>query len=215
MADNTSLQTFVHAALSRGQSKDAVSRALAQAGWSGEDVASALREYADVDFPIPVPKPRPSLTARDAFTYLVMFAALYVAAFGLGQLLYGLIDLGFPAPEHNEWRRDWVAQSIRWAIAMLAVGGPVFVLMVRSNERAVRRNPAMRTSPVRRWLTYLTLAIVSGVLIGDAITLIYRFLSGDFTIRFGLKALTLAGISGGVFLHYLRDLRRDEQDAPS
>jgi hypothetical protein len=215
MADNTSLQRFVHEALGRGQSKGAVSKVLAEAGWSKEDIASALREYADVDFPLPVPRPRPSLTARDAFTYLVMFAALYVAAFGLGQLLYGLIDVGFPAPERNEWWSNRVTQSIRWAIAMLAVGGPVFVLMVRANERSVARYPAMRTSPVRRWLTYLTLAVASALLIGDAITLIYRFLSGDFTIRFGLKALTLAGISGGVFLHYLRDLRRDEEEAPS
>ena len=155
---------------------------------------------------------RASLTARDAFMYLVMFVALYVAAYGLGQLLYGLINTALPDPTRPDWWHDRVAESIRWAIAMIVVGGPVFFLMVRANERTIARHPAMRTSPVRRWLTYLTLVVAAGILIGDAITSIYTLLSGDLTTRFVLKALVLAGIAGGVFLHYLRDLRRDEED---
>ncbi len=145
--------------------------------------------------------------------YLVMFVALYVAAFGLGQLLYGLIDTAFPDTARPEWWSTRVAESIRWAIAMLVVGGPVFFLMVRANERSFAKHPAMRTSPVRRWLTYLTLVVAAGILIGDAITSIYRLLSGDLTTRFALKALVLAGIAGGIFVHYLRDLRRDEEGA--
>jgi len=212
MADNKALQFFVHEALSRGQSRKAVEAALIEAGWSESDVSSALQDYAEIDFPVPVPRPRPSLTARDAFHYLVLFGSLYVAAFGLGELLYGLINSAFPDPAWNDTWDDRIATAIRWAIAKLVVASPIFLLMVRSNAKALVRYPAMRTSPVRRWLTYLTLAIVSGILIGDAITLLYRVLSGELTVRFGLKALALAAISGGIFFHYMRDLKRDERE---
>ena len=65
---------------------------------------------------------------------------------------------------------------------------------------------------MRRWLTYLTLAIAAGVLIGDSTNLVYSLLGGEVTARFLLKALTIGSISGTVFVYYLRDLRRDEKE---
>lgn len=215
MAENRDLETFVRDALSKGASRTQVSDALAEAGWAGTDIKAALRGFADIDFPVPVPRPQPSLSARDAFQYLVLFGTLYIAAWGLGQLLYQLINVAFPDPAWNEFRTDYTAQAIRWSIAALVVSTPIFVYMARSNAAALARFPAMRSSPIRRWFTYLTLAIAASILIGDAITVLYRLLSGELTVRFVLKALTLGGISGAIFYHYLGDLRRDEtEDQP-
>jgi hypothetical protein len=52
-------------------------------------------------------------------------------------------------------------------------------------------------------LTYLTLSVASGILIGDFITLVYYLLSGELTIRFILKVLTVAAIAGGAFAYHL------------
>ena len=82
--------------------------------------------------------------------------------------------------------------------------------MVR-NARAIRQDPSKRGSKVRRWLTYLTLTIASGILIGDFITLVYNVLSGELSVRFILKVATVAGIAGGVFLYYLGDVKADEK----
>ena len=65
---------------------------------------------------------------------------------------------------------------------------------------------------MRRWLTYLTLAIAAGILIGDSTTLVYNVLDGEVAVRFLLKVLTTGGIAGAVFTYYLRDLRRDEKE---
>jgi hypothetical protein len=46
--------------------------------------------------------------------------------------------------------------------------------------------------------------------IRDATTVVYNLLSGEATVRFILKALTIGAISGTIFTYYLRDLRRDE-----
>ena len=82
----------------------------------------------------------------------------------------------------------------------------------RANSRAIALAPLKRTSPIRQWLTYLTLAIAAAVLIGDATTLVYNLLDGDVAIRFLLRVLTIGGIAGTAFVYFLTDLRRDEKE---
>jgi hypothetical protein len=76
----------------------------------------------------------------------------------------------------------------------------------------IQRNPFKRLSPARRWLTYLTLFIASGTLLGDTTTLIFNLLGGDLTIRFTLKVLVVAAIAGSAFTYYLLDLRKEESE---
>ena len=212
MAVNEDLTGFVREALNRGLPRDDIRAALSQADWSNEEVQAALHTFAAVDFAIPVPRKRPSLSAREAFEYLILFGALYLNAFSLGRLLFQFINLGFPDPLWSQPRIDAIPQAIRWSIATLMVATPVFLYSARVNSKALAKSPLMRLSPVRRWLTYLTLAIAAGVLAGDSINLVYNVLSGEVTFRFLLKALTIGGISGTVYFYYLSDLRRDEQE---
>src|SRR5262245_25298508 len=96
MAVSDELLGFVRDALARGFSRPQVDDALRQAGWSREQIEGALAAFAPVDFPIPVPRPRPSLSAREAFMYLLLFTTLYVVAFSLGSLLFVFINRAFP-----------------------------------------------------------------------------------------------------------------------
>ena len=210
MAVNEDLTGFIREALNRGLPRDDIRGALSQADWPADEVETALRGFADVDLPLAVPRPRPSLSAREAFLYLVLVGTLYVSAYSLGTLLFQLINLGFTDPA---WSQDFVAgipERIRWAIASLVVAAPVFLYTAWTVGREVAGSPLKRISPVRRWLTYLTLAIAVSVIIGDATAVVYNLLSGETTARFVLKALTIGGISGAIFVYYLRDLRRDE-----
>ena len=50
-------------------------------------------------------------------------------------------------------------------------------------------------------------------MIGDLVVLIHGFLSGDLTIRVGLKILTVGAIAGTIFLYYLGAAARDEREA--
>ena len=81
MAVSDDLVGFVRDALARGLFRPQVEDALRQAGWNREQVTGALGAFATVEFPIPVPRPRPSLSAREAFMYLLLFTTLYVVAF--------------------------------------------------------------------------------------------------------------------------------------
>jgi hypothetical protein len=210
MAISEDLNGFIREALNRGLGRDEIRGALSQAGWPENEVETALRGFAAVDFPLAVPRPRPSLSAREAFLYLVLFGTLYVSAYSLGTLLFQLINLGFPDLSWSQAQLDAIPQITRWAIASLVVASPVFLYTAWTVGREVAGSPLKRISPVRPWLTYLTLAIAVSVIIGDATTVVYNLLSGEATTRFILKALTIGAISGAIFTYYLQDLRRDE-----
>jgi len=213
MAVNEQLTGFIREALNLGLPRDDIRGVLGQADWLDEEVEAALRSFAAVDFPIAVPRPRPSLSAREAFQYLVLFGTLYLSAYSLGSLLFQFINLAFPDPLWSQNEIDAIPEAIRWAVASLVVATPVFLYAARTISREIALSPLKRTSPVRRWLTYLTLAIAAGILIGDSTNLVYSLLGGEVTARFLLKALTIGSLAGTVFVYYLRDLRRDEKEA--
>jgi hypothetical protein len=209
MAIPDELSEFVKAALSRSVPRVQIETALRSAGWTDDQVRGGLAAFADVDFPIPVPRARPSLDARDAFMYLVLFSTLYVSAYHLGSLLFDIINTVLPDAAESEIHR-YARYSMRWSIASLIVAFPVFAYMSWLVGRDLAADPNKRHSKVRRWLTYLTLFVAAGVLIGDVISLVYNLLGGEVTTRFLLKVLVVGFIAGTIFWYYLSDLRREE-----
>jgi hypothetical protein len=202
------LESFVKESLQSGKTRAEIAKALANAAWPDAQIANALDAYADITFLIPVPKPRPSLTAREAFLYLVMFSTLYFAAWNLGNLLFIFIDRAFPESNAS----FYLGEMQRWSTAAVIIGFPVFLLLARYIGKQIELNPFKRLSPARRWLTYLTLFLASVTLLGDITTLIYNLLGGDLTIRFVLKILVVALIAGSCFTYYLLDLRKEERE---
>lgn len=141
---------------------------------------------------------------------MVLFATLYFSAWHLGSLAFDLINRAWPDVAVDGNYGGSPDSSIRFSIAALLIAFPVFVFVARRVARDVARHPINRLSPVRRWLTYLTLFIATTVLVGDMTTLLYHLLGGEITLRFVLKVGVVASIAGGIFGWYLWDLRREE-----
>jgi len=205
MTDQERLDSFVREALAAGRSRQDIEVVLRDAGWSGGAIEEALGRYADLAFALPVPKPALSTSPREAFLYLVAFATLYLSAWHFGSLLFQFIDMLWPDPAESAWRGDFARGRIRWAVAVLLVALPVFMLVTRQILREL--DPA-RAGGVGRWLTWLTLFIATLVLLGNVATLIYNLLGGALTLRFLLKVLLVGLIAGGIFGFYLWQLRR-------
>jgi len=204
------LETFVKESLQKGCSKKDIAQALEGAGWPIAQINSSIEAYADIAFPIAVPKPRPSLSARDAFLYLVLFSTLYYGSWHLGSLLFSFIDKAYPNPTDSYYPSIW--DSRRWSTAAIIIAFPVFFYLSYYIGVQIKKNPLKRLSPIRRWLTYITLFIAAVTLLGDTTTLVFNLLGGDLTIRFILKILTVAIISGTGFVYYLLDLRKEERE---
>lgn len=202
------LQYFVKESLERGQSRKSVKDVLRKAGWPLDEISTALDTYAEVDFPVPVPRRKPYLSAREAFMYLVMFLTLYISAISFGTLLFQFINKWYPDPLLYLTPN---ISAIREAASSLIIAYPVFLFVALRLERAIRKDPEKRTSKIRKWLTYVTLFIAAGVIIGDLITLVSNLLRGDLTTPFVLKVLVVGAIAGTIFGYYLLDLRTEEK----
>jgi Domain of unknown function (DUF5671) len=211
MASRTQeLEAFVREALLRGLARPDVEQAMLQAGWTADQARSALGAFADVPFSVPVPRPRPSLSAAEAFGYLLMFTTLYISAYHLGSLFFDFINKAFPDPAAR-FEEQWTMDSMRWSTASLVIAFPIFLFISHHIHSAISKDPVKRLSPVRRWLTYLTLFIAASILIGDLTTLVYNVLGGELTIRFVLKVVTVGVIAGTIFGYYLRHVRQEER----
>lgn len=206
------LQQFVREAISRKIPRNEIRKALDDAKWEEDEIDTALALYADVDFPVPVPKRKPYMSAREAFIYLVLFMTLYISAFSFGSLLFDFINRAFP-DVLNSYGYYYNDSGLRMSVASLIVAFPVFFWLSSMMQKAISKDPEKKASKIRKWLTYLTLFITAGVIIGDLIALLFNLLGGEITVRFTLKVMVILLIAGLIFGYYLWDLKKDEKQS--
>ncbi|MEM7661266.1 MAG: DUF5671 domain-containing protein [Pseudomonadota bacterium] len=204
------LQSFVKESLEKGEDRAAIKSALITAGWRDKEITAALSDFADVSFPVAVPKPTPYLSAREAFFYLFFFILLGIVSVSLGGLLFSIIDILIPDGLES-WRANRAKEGVRSGIAGLAIALPLFIWIGRILQVGRRNNPQMQRSRIRKWLTYISLVIAGCALVGDGISLLTSFLSGDATLRFVLKSVVVAAIAGGIFVYFIRDAEQGDE----
>lgn len=201
------LSDFVDRALQNGASREDIRKVLGEAGWSEDQVRDALDAYADIPFVAPVPRYKREASAREAFLYIVYFGLLGALASYLGGLAFGFVDVTF-ADSLFSVTNNRRADGLRWSVAVLLVGSPIFYVLGSFLAKQRRAEPERRASRVRAWLTYIAMIFAAMALIGDFIAVVYTFLSGEIGLRFALKAAVVAIIAGAVLITNLRDAER-------
>lgn len=207
----TTIHDFVKEALGKGESREKIKQVLTKAGWDTDEITNALAAYADIPFSVPVPKRKPYISAQEAFMYLLLFLTLYISAISFGTLLFQFINHWLPNPVQDGYGTSYQLDTIRRSTASIIIAYPLFIWLTYRLRNAMKQNPEKRSSKIRKWLTYITLFITAGIIIGDLIMLVFNLLSGDFTLRFILKVLTVGGIAGLIFGYYLWDMKRDHE----
>lgn len=148
---------------------------------------------------------------RDVFLHFLSILALYISAGGFIALLFQYINVFLPDPlDHYSYQN--IAGSIRWAMASLIIVFPVYVLVSWLLNKDYFLNPEKRELKIRKWLVYFTLFVTAIAIISDLVALVYKFLGGDLTARFLLKAAVVLLVAGAVFGYYLGDLRKKFAD---
>lgn len=197
----SALSVFVKKALASGASIAAIERDLFAAGWSKRQVSSALGEFSPAGLGAQTPKPKPEFRVRETVLYITMFIMLYLSSYHLGSLFFQFVNLAFPSASYTDYG-DIIGRNIRFNISTLLVAFPVFLFVAVKIAKHIQLEPLQRASPVRTWLTYLTLAITSCVLAGNFITFLDSFLTGQLSMSFALKGLIVAAIAGGLFTYF-------------
>lgn len=147
------------------------------------------------------------VSAKDFFLHLGMIVALYTVTISFINLIFRVIGRAFPDMITNGYY--WSQGSeISMPVATLIIVFPIFLVLTRFVQRAYEESPEKKNLGVRKWLTYITLFVAGIILVGDLVTVLYKFLDGqDITAAFLLKALTVLLVSGAVFGYYLQDIR--------
>jgi Domain of unknown function (DUF5671) len=86
----------------------------------------------------------------------------------------------------------------------------VFMFAALRISREVAADPTRRNSAMRKWLTYITLLVAAGAIVGDGITLVFNVLSGELTMRFILRVLVVAIIASAAFGYFTWSMRADD-----
>ena len=145
---------------------------------------------------------------KDVFLQIAGIIVLYAMAISFGSLLFQYINIYFPdILDSGEGR--FAKSSVRWLISVLVIIFPLYIWLSSYIQKELIKNPINRELKIRKWLLYLTLFIVSIVIVIDLISLIYQFLSGGLTIRFGLKIITVLIIALSVFVYYGWNLKKE------
>ena len=199
---------FIERARDRGGSDEFISQMLKQFGWPQRDVERAFFEVYErlTGYPIPNPPASGTESAKDAFFYLLSFSMLGTWAQALGQIAFIYINRAIPDATQNSYGDS--DYNVAFALARLIVAYPVYLLMMRLINQELKRYREKHFSGVRKWLTYLTLLIVSIIGICTIIAFLTSFLRGELTARFAIKALVVMLIDGGILVYYLNWLKR-------
>lgn len=144
---------------------------------------------------------------KDVFGNLLAIVGLYVSVIAFGSLIFSLINIYFPDVLSYDYGFN-ARQSLRWPLAILVVVFPLFVWWNTYLQRDFEKNPEKKELRSRKWFLYFTLFAAAIVIIGDLVSLIYRFLSGDLTVQFILKVLVVFVIAAAVFTYYLWNIRK-------
>ncbi|MGD9800798.1 MAG: DUF5671 domain-containing protein [Parvularculaceae bacterium] len=208
MAD-ANLVDFVKAALERGEPRARIREVLKKAGWPEDQIENALGSFAEIDFALPVPRPKAYGSAREAFLYIVYFSLLGMVATQVGSLTFAWIDRQFAdALAQNDYYGGWATTGMRFSVASLLVGYPIFLFLGWRLAAKKRKDAERRRSRVHAWLTYVTLIFAAGALIGDLVAVVFQFLNGELQSRFLAKAAVVGAISVSILWNYSRDVER-------
>lgn len=149
------------------------------------------------------------VSPRDVFTHLLAIVALYASAISFLVLVFQFVNVQFPDVLSGDYFGMQGAYSaMRFAIATLLVVFPVYLFTTRFLNKSYDANPTKRDLRIRKWLIYFTLFVTALVVIGDLVTLINNFLSGEITLRFILKTLAVFFVAGSTFFYYFVDIKK-------
>lgn len=145
------------------------------------------------------------VTPKDFFLWLGVIIAVYGTAVSLITLFFEYINNVYPDP--LAYSGDPYSGAVRFAMATLIVFTPAALALAYVIRKSIQAEPGKAEIWVRRWAIVLTLFIAALTIAIDLVTLINTFLGGEITMRFFLKVAVVLLVAGGIFMHFMAELK--------
>ena len=154
-------------------------------------------------------------TPKDFFLNLLAIVTLYLSAASFLTIVFQIINSALPDVIEKASGMHGGANNgvLRFALSSIIIVFPVYVATVAYIIRLNTLIPEKWHLGIRKWLTWFTLFAASLIIIGDMIALVNDLLSGETTLRFVLKALSILFVMASIFIYYFWDLRVHNSDA--
>ncbi len=150
------------------------------------------------------------IKALDVFMYLGIAISLVTIVTNCIEVLFTAIDMRFvDILSASSYSYDNTQSDVRFAVASLVVMFPIYVFLSWYTGRDIAKFLYKQDLMVRKVMIYATLFISVLTLIGTLVAVIYHYLGGELTVRFGYKALSVFVIALALFSYYYYSLRRD------
>ncbi len=206
MRHSDQLAEFTRDALKAGHSHADIQQALRDAGWDEQEIRQTLAAWVDSPFSPPIPRPRPQISPREAFFYLLLFGTLWWIVLHGTVLMADTIDAAFA----DEALRLRQRNQMRTNIASLIVATPVFIWLHLHLSRNATTTPGKQRSTVRKWLGYLAMLLITGLLLIALAALVRQVLQGGEYIPGAIKITFLAIIATASIGYIRAQIGRDD-----
>lgn len=147
--------------------------------------------------------------ALDVFVYLGIGISLVVSVTNLLTILFTAIDRKFPDILNGMQYVDASNSDVRLAIATLVVMFPLYIGLSWYVARDIAKFTYKRDLTIRKVMIYLAIFVTICTLIGTLVSVIYTYLGGELSVRFGYKALSVFAVALSVFGYYFYSVKRD------
>ncbi len=154
---------------------------------------------------------RPKLSVGFFFLCLGVLVSLITSVVSFLNLVFSTLDKRFPDVLNSSYQygySTYAYESIRMALATLIIFFPVYLIVSYFWRKFTEGEMGHIDEIIKKWLIYLILFISSIVIVGDLVTLVRYFISGEITNRFILKVLTVLVVTLLVGAYYIFILKR-------
>ena len=153
-------------------------------------------------------------TPKDFFLNLLAIVTLYMSAASFLTIVFQIVNTVLPdVIERASGMHGANSGALRFALSSIIIVFPVYVAASIYTIRINTNSPEKWQLGIRKWLIWFTLFAASLIIIGDLVALVNDLLSGETTIRFVLKALSILFVMASIFFYYFWDLRVHNSDA--
>ena len=150
---------------------------------------------------------KPKITAKDFFLWAGRWSPFYWSVIAFILLTFDYINYSFPNAL-SYYPADPYQSGISYEMASIIVLFPIYLLLMKFIHGDISRDSSRKEIWVRRWALILTLFVAGIAMAVDLIMLLTTFLNGEsLTVAFLLKVLIVFLVAGGVFMHFIADLK--------
>ncbi|MFA6076544.1 MAG: DUF5671 domain-containing protein [Candidatus Paceibacterota bacterium] len=147
------------------------------------------------------------------FLSLGVLVSLITSVVSFLNLVFETLNKRFPDVLNSNYQYGYSTyeyESIRMALATLIIFFPVFIIISYFWKKFKKAGIGNIDEIVRKWVIYIILFLSSLIIVGDLVTLVRYFISGEITYRFILKVITVLVVAGLVGFYYVFLLREKE-----